>query len=45
MLQLLSLRAAATEAHGPRAHALQQEKPPQLEAHAPQQRVGPACCN
>ena len=28
-LQLLSPRATATEAHVPRAHALQQEKPPQ----------------
>ena len=27
--QLLSLRATTTEAHAPRAHALQQEKPPQ----------------
>ena len=27
--QLLSLRATTTEAHTPRAHALQQEKPPQ----------------
>ena len=26
----------------PRAHALQQEKPPQWEARAPQQRVAPA---
>ena len=31
--------AATTEAHVPRACALQQEKPPQWEAHAPQQRV------
>ena len=29
----------------PRACALQQEKPPQWEAHAPQQRVAPARCN
>ena len=28
MLQLLSLRATTTEAHAPRARALQQEKPP-----------------
>ena len=27
--QLLSLSATTTEAHAPRAHALQQEKPPQ----------------
>ena len=32
--QLLSLRS--------RVHALQQEKPPQWEAHAPKQRVAPA---
>ena len=37
--QLLSLHAAATEAHTPRAHAPQQEKPPQWEAHAPQWTV------
>ena len=43
--QLLSLCAATTEAHAPRAHALQQEKPLQWEARAPQQRVGPACHN
>ena len=30
-----------TEAHAPRAHAPQQEKPPQWEACAPQQRVAP----
>ena len=29
-------------AHTPRAHALQQEKPPQWEARAPQPRVAPA---
>ena len=28
-------------AREPRPHALQQEKPPQWEAHAPQRRVGP----
>ena len=39
--QLLSLRATTTEAREPRAHALQQEKPPQWEAGALQQRVGP----
>ena len=36
--KLLSLRAAPTEAHAPRAHALLQEKPPQREACAPQWR-------
>ena len=40
--QLLSLRATTTEARMPRARALQQQKPPQWEAHAPQQRVAPA---
>ena len=39
--QLLSPHAATTEAHAPRARAPQQEKPPQWEAHAPQQRVAP----
>ena len=39
--QLLSPRATTTEAHVPRACALQQEKPPQWEAHAPQ-RIVPA---
>ena len=39
--QLLSLRATTTEAHAPRTRALQQEKPPQWEALAPQQRVAP----
>ena len=39
--QLLSPRATTTETHVPRAHALQQEKPPQWEACAPQQRVAP----
>ena len=29
-------------AHVPRAHALQKEKPPLWEAHAPQRRVAPA---
>ena len=51
--QLLSPRAATTEAHAPRARAPQQEKPPQWEARAPQQRVAlarrnwrkPACSN
>ena len=37
----LSPRAAITEAHAPRACALQQEKPLQREARAPQQRVAP----
>ena len=40
--QLLSPRATTTEARVPRAHAPQQEKPPQWEAHAPQRRVAPA---
>ena len=40
--QLLSPRAPTTEARAPRAHAPQQEKPPQWEAHAPQRRVAPA---
>ena len=40
-----SLRATTTEAHAPRAHALQQEKTPQWEARAPQQWVTPACRN
>ena len=43
--QLLSPHATTTEAHAPRAHALQQEKPLQGEARAPQQRVAPACHN
>ena len=43
--QLLSPRATTTEAHAPRNHASQQEKPPQWEAHAPQGRVAPAHCN
>ena len=42
VLQLLSLRAAATEACMPRACAPQQEKPLQWEAWAPQWRVAPA---
>ena len=32
-------------AHVPRVHALQQEKPPQWEARAPQRRVAPAWCD
>ena len=40
-----SPRATTTEAHVPRARAPQQEKLPQWEACAPQQRVVPACCN
>ena len=40
--QLLSLRAATTEACAPGACALPQEKPPQGEARAPQRRVAPA---
>ena len=43
--QLLSLRATTTEARVPTARALQQEKPLQWEAHAPQRRVAPAHCN
>ena len=43
--QLLSPRATTSEACAPRAHAPQQEKPPQWEAHAPQQIVAPACQN
>ena len=39
--QLLSLCAATTEARVPRAHAPQQEKPPQWEARAAQWRVAP----
>ena len=37
--------AAATEACAPRACALQQEKPAQQEAHAPQHRVAPTLHN
>ena len=39
--QLLSPHATTTEARAPRAHALQQEKPLQWEARAPQWRVAP----
>ena len=39
---LYSPRATTTEARVPRAHALQQEKPLQWEARAPQWRVAPA---
>ena len=39
--QLLSPHTTTTEAHTPRACALQQERPPQWEACAPQQRVAP----
>ena len=42
MPQLLSLCAAPIETCAPRARAPQQEKPPQWEARAPQQRVAPA---
>ena len=45
MPQLLSLRAATTEAHVPRARAPKQEKPPQGEARALQRRVAPTCRN
>ena len=44
-MEQLSLPAATTEAHAPRARAPQQEKPPRGEAHAPQQRVASAHCN
>ena len=37
MLELLSPYSATTEAWVPKAHALQQEKPVQWEAHALQQ--------
>ena len=40
--QLLSLCAKTTEAHAPRARALQQEKPLQWEARTRQRRVAPA---
>ena len=40
--QLLNPRATTTEALMPRARAPQQEKPPQWEARALQQRVAPA---
>ena len=39
--QLLSFQDTTTEACAPRPHALQQEKPPQREARAPQRRVAP----
>ena len=41
----LSLQATTTEARAPRAHAPQQEKPPQWEAHALQRKVAPGRCN
>ena len=37
--------AATTEARAPRAYVPWQEKPPQWDAWAPQQRVAPTCCN
>ena len=40
-LEQLSLGATTTEACVPRAHAVQQEKPPQWEAHAPQLEKSP----
>ena len=40
--QLLSPCATTTEARAPIARALQQEKPPQQEACAPQQKSTPA---
>ena len=39
--QLMSPRAATAEVHVPRAHAAQEEKPPQWEAWARQQRTAP----
>ena len=39
--KLLSLHATTTEARTLRARALQQEKPPQWEAHTLQQRIAP----
>ena len=39
--QRLSPHATTTEAHAPRACALQQEKPPQCEACAPQLESSP----
>ena len=42
LFRSLSPRATTTEARVPTAHAPQQEKPPQGEACAPQQRVAPA---
>ena len=43
----LSPRASITACHPPGrgAHALQQKKPPQWEAHAPRERLAPAHCN
>ena len=43
--QLRIPRATTTEAHAPRAHALQQEKPPQWEAWELQQRAAPTSHN
>ena len=40
-----SLHAATTEDHMPRACALQPEKSPQWEAHAPQVESNPTLCN
>ena len=40
-----SLRATTTEARVPRAHAPQQEKPPQWETRTPQRKVAHAPCN
>ena len=39
---LQGLWDTTTEAHVPTAYAPQQEKPPQWEGHAPEQRVVPA---
>ena len=43
--QLLSLCAAPTEAHAPRACASQREKPAQRKAHAPQPESSPRLHN
>ena len=43
--ELVSPCATTTEAHAPRACALQQEKPPQGEARELQQSVAPTHCN
>ena len=41
----MSPHATTTEAHAPRARALQQEKPTQREARVPQRREAPTRCN
>ena len=40
-----ALEPGSHNSYVPRAHALQREKPPQWEAHAPQQREAPARLN